>query len=155
MIKHVFNVLIVILSTIFGIGFLPVLGGTVASLVACFVFYLIKNSLAFFCFTMISLVVAFSISGYAEELFDEKDSKKIVIDDFSGMLVALLFIPHRFLFVFIAFFLFRIFDFFKVYPANVLEKFKGAKGVVGDDLVAGFYTNILLQVLKVALKISS
>ena len=51
--------------------------------------------------------------------------------------------------------LFRFFDFFKIYPANKIERLPGGWGVVGDDLVAGIYTNLCLQAFKLALSISS
>ncbi|NOG55763.1 MAG: hypothetical protein HND57_15790 [Planctomycetes bacterium] len=44
-----------------------------------------------------------------------------------------------------AFFLFRIFDIIKVPPANLMEQFPGGWGILLDDLLAGLYANIVLQ----------
>jgi len=44
-----------------------------------------------------------------------------------------------------AFFLFRAFDMFKIFPGNKLEGLKGSAGIMLDDLVAGVYTNIVMQ----------
>jgi phosphatidylglycerophosphatase A len=149
------NKLCLIITTLFGIGYLPLIPGTSASVLAIIFFFLIKNDFYFFLLTAISLHLSFSFTTKAEEIFKEKDCKKIVIDDFSGMLISLLFLPRQIRWAFASFFLFRIFDLLKIYPANKLEKFKGAKGIVGDDLVAAIYTNLVLQLVKLLLKISS
>ena len=51
-----------------------------------------------------------------------------------------------------AFILFRIFDIIKVPPANVMQQLPAGWGVLLDDLIAGLYTNVVLQVfLRLAL----
>ena len=45
-----------------------------------------------------------------------------------------------------AFFLFRAFDMFKIYPINKLEERGGGAGIMLDDIVAGIYTNIIMQI---------
>ena len=129
--------------------------GTAACIVGVGVFLFIKVRLYFFIFTFVSLILSFLLSGRAERLFGEKDCKKIVIDDFSGMLISLLFVPRRIEFIIVAFFLFRAFDMLKVPPADKIEDLQGSRGIVGDDVVAGVYTNIILQVVRLLLKISS
>jgi phosphatidylglycerophosphatase A len=95
------------------------------------------------------------LSGDAEKILKQKDSKRIVIDDFAGMLITYLFIPYDIRFVVCGFFLFRMFDVLKIPPANKIEKCKGALGVVGDDVVAGVYANIVLQLTRILLNIIS
>ncbi len=153
--KNFLRATVILLSTLFGIGYLPILGGTFASLVAVFVSLLFKSSLSFFFFTLIVVFISFPLSSWGERIFEEKDAKEIVIDDFSGMLISLLFLPKKGPFIFLAFLLFRLFDFLKLYPANNLERLEGGYGIVGDDLCAGIYTNIILHVFKFILKISS
>ncbi|UCG34575.1 MAG: phosphatidylglycerophosphatase A, partial [Candidatus Omnitrophota bacterium] len=82
-------------ATLFGVGYVPLLPGTAASLVAVIIFILIKNASYFFTFTIFSIIISFLCCGRAEKIFNEKDCKKIVIDDFSGMLITLLWIPKR------------------------------------------------------------
>ncbi|UCC94995.1 MAG: phosphatidylglycerophosphatase A [Candidatus Omnitrophota bacterium] len=144
-----------LITTLFGVGFTPLFPGTASSAIGVLVFFLIRSEIYFLVFTAISVILAFLLSSRAEKLFGEKDSKKIVIDDFSGMLIALLFIPHNIGFVIMGFFLFRLFDILKIPPADKLEKCRGARGVVGDDIVAGLYTNLILHFLRVVLKISA
>ena len=138
----------IIITTVFGLGYAPLLSGTLASIGAVMVFLLIKTRLYFLIFTAISILLSFLLTGRAEEIFKEKDCKKIVIDDFSGMLLSLLFIPYDIRFVACAFILFRVFDAFKIPPIDRIEQFKGAAGVVGDDLMAGFYSLISLQIVR-------
>jgi phosphatidylglycerophosphatase A len=143
------------LSTLFGVGYLPLLGGTCASLLGVFIFLVFKSNFVFFIFTLVVVVLSFPLTSWGEKFFKEKDCQKIVIDDLCGMLLSLVFIPKEVGFIISAFIIFRFFDFFKVYPANKIEHLKGGWGIVGDDLIAGLYTNVVLQGAKFALKISS
>ena len=147
--KSISDKLCIAIATLFGVGYAPLFGGTLASVVAVAVFFLIKNQIYFFIFTIISVILAFALSGRAEKIFDEKDCKKIVIDDFSGMLVSLLFLPCELKFALCAFLLFCMFDAFKVPPIDRIEKMPGAKGVVGDDLLAGLFSLVILQIFRI------
>jgi len=146
--------IIILISSLFGIGFIPIFSGTIASIVSVIVFYILKNRLHFIIFSIFSIILSFLISGKAEEIFKEKDSKKIVIDDFSGMLLALFFTPKNLLFVMFSFFLFRAFDALKVPPIDTAEQFKGSLGIVLDDLLAGLYAIMIILILHFFIKFS-
>jgi phosphatidylglycerophosphatase A len=47
----------------------------------------------------------------------------------------------------IGFFAFRLFDIIKPWPANRFERLPGGVGIMADDLMAGVYANIVLQVV--------
>ncbi|MCM8831188.1 MAG: phosphatidylglycerophosphatase A [Candidatus Omnitrophica bacterium] len=145
---------IIIISSMFGIGYIKLFSGSWACILAV-LFFIFLSKKVFFIFTLISLILAFLFSSKAEKIFGQKDCKKIVIDDFAGMLVSFLFLPKDIRFIIFGFFLFRAIDFLKVPPADRLEEYTGSIGVVGDDLVASIYTNIILQLLKVAINIVS
>lgn len=136
------------LSTLFGVGNAALLPGTAASAVGLVIFILISNQIVFFYFTLFILGVSYFTVGRAEKVFARKDCKKIVIDDFLGMLITYLFIPRSPLFIIVGFFLFRAYDVFKIPPADKLETYPGFKGVVGDDIVAGIYANLTLQIIR-------
>lgn len=141
-----YNFIIKTLSTFFYIGYLPFIPGTMASLAALVLFYFIKdNFLIYAAVTLSSIILGFLIGDAAEDIFKKKDHRSIVIDEVSGMLIGLAFIPYDFKLMVIAFFLFRLFDTLKPYPADRLQVLKGAKGIMSDDIVAGVYTNIVLQ----------
>lgn len=135
-----------IISTFYYVGYLPLIPGTFGSLAAIGLYYLIRdNTLLYLTTTLTIILLGFLVCSEAEKLFDRKDSRCIVIDEVGGMLVALLFIPYDLRLVVAAFLLFRALDTLKPYPAGVLESKRGSLGVMGDDLVAGLYTNIVLQ----------
>lgn len=141
------------LATLFGVGFTPLCPGTASCVVAVLIFLLIPNPVYFLILTIFSVIISFPASARAEKIFKIKDCKKIVIDDFSGMLITLTFIPKRIEFIVSAFFLFRMLDMLKIPPADKIERIHGARGIVGDDLVAGIYSNLILQVVRLLLKI--
>ena len=90
-------------------------------------------------------IAAIKISGDANALFGEHDSRKIVIDEIVGYLVAMLFIPASVEYLAAGFVAFRLFDILKPYPAGMVDKkVGGGLGVVLDDVIAGVYTNIVL-----------
>lgn len=142
-------------ATLFGVGYTPLCPGTASCVVALIIFILIKGQIYFLIFTILIVIIAFIASARAEKLFGIKDCKLIVIDDFAGMLITFLFIPKETEFLVTGFFLFRMLDMLKIPPADKIEKLPGASGVVGDDLVAGVYANLMLQLAKFALKITS
>jgi len=141
------------LATLFGVGFTPLCPGTASCVAAVLIFLLIPNPIYFLILTIFSVIISFPVSARAEKIFKIKDCKKIVIDDFSGMLITLTFIPKRIEFIIPAFFLFRMLDMLKIPPANKIERIHGARGIVGDDLVAGIYSNLILQAARLLLKI--
>lgn len=149
--------LIKILSTFFYVGYLPFIPATFASIVGVLLIYLLKdNSFIYILFTVVLIILGFLISGKAEKIFNKKDARFIVIDEVSGMLLSLLFIPYDIKLIVIAFILFRILDAFKPYPSDRLQRLAGSIGIMSDDIVAGLYTNIILQVVSrlVSLRVS-
>jgi len=68
------------------------------------------------------------------------------------MWVSLLFLPKTVLVATIAFFVFRILDIVKPFPARRFDNLHGGAGVMLDDVVSAIYTNLLLQ-LAVAIRI--
>ena len=69
-----------------------------------------------------------------------------MIDEVAGMMVSLFMLPLSWPVMLVGFFLFRAFDMFKIFPANKFEDMGGASGIMMDDIMAGIYTNIVLQV---------
>lgn len=133
-------------SSFFYVGYLPLIPGTFGSLAGLFIFYLLRNNQAYFILcAFIVTVIGFISCGKAEEVFKKKDSRNIVIDEVSGMMLSLILLPAELKVSILAFFLFRLLDTLKPYPADRIQDMKGSLGVMGDDIVAGVYTNIILQ----------
>ena len=138
-----------IISTFFYVGYLPLMPGTFGSLAGLFLFYLIKDNIFIYALlTLFLIILGFLVSGRMEEITRKKDATCIVIDEVSGMLLGLLFLPYYNIeVVVIAFIFFRLLDTFKPFPCDRLQKLKGGVGVMFDDIAAAIYTNIILQVV--------
>lgn len=138
-----------ILSSFFGIGYIRKGGGTVAAIATALIWYVaVAVPDSRMAIGAVLMVIVYGIwAGNVVEKKWGKDSSKVVIDEVAGMLVALLFIPVTVVNVFVALVLFRFFDILKPLLIRRLEKLPGGWGVMGDDVLAGIYSNIVLQVL--------
>ena len=140
------EVLIKTISTFFYSGYFPLIPGTFASAVALGIIFLIgANEGLRLLLTAVFLLAGFLTSGRAEKLFGRKDARCIVIDEFSGIFISFLFVPYDVRLLIAGFIIFRILDALKPYPAGRLEQKPGSVGIMCDDIVAGIYTNIILQ----------
>lgn len=114
-------------------------------------FYLLLAFLpwsAYLFFLLVFTAVAVYLAGEAEVSFGQKDPPCIVIDEVVGFLWTMLTVPPSMHAIIIGFILFRSFDIVKPFPVRLLQdKLPGGYGVVGDDVMAGIYSNLALQVL--------
>jgi len=143
------NFLTKLLSTTFFTGYLPLAPGSWGSVFTLIlVWFFIPGNFPL----LLVLIVLFGISLWvvddAEKLYG-KDARKINIDESLGMIISLLFLQKKLLFYVLAFILFRGLDTIKPPPIRSLEKLKGKWGVITDDVVAGVYTNLILQIIKI------
>ena len=152
-----------IFATLFGIGLLPFAPGTWGSLVGLILFfysniYLSINVQFFYLILLIIILFAILVCYFATKELggNEKDQKSIVIDEFAGVWIA--FIPvsgivmmQDFLtYSVLAFLLFRVFDIWKPYPINFIDKkIKNHIGIVLDDLVAGLYAATIIWLILI------
>lgn len=144
-----FNKLKYTLATGFGTGYFPFASGTVGSLAALLLFIILP--LDDYIWLIISIVIFFVgiwVSGAVEK--DEgKDPGIVVIDEFVGQWVALIFLPRTFWIFVAGFLLFRLLDIIKPFPAADLEEIEGGTGIMLDDIIAGIYTNIALHLILI------
>ena len=142
-----------LIASLFGLGFIPFMPGTFGTLGA-FGLYLILPAALFSSFSgwlLLGILLCFSllavfISGRAEQDLGT-DAPQIVIDEMAGFFMATLFLPYSWLVGLYAVVLFRVFDIGKPLGVKSLQKLPGGWGIVADDILAGIYANILLQVL--------
>ena len=140
--------LIKIISTGFGLGYSPIAPGTAGSLLGVVLFLLLGHlSIYYALCTLIVVAIGFLVSGRAEEIFNQKDCSKIVIDEVAGMCITFVALPPNLWIVLLGFVLFRFFDIFKFGPAKKMESIKGGAGVMLDDIVSGIYASIVLQIV--------
>ena len=137
-------------------GFLKPFAGTWGTIPAWLIaFFFIKDDLMLLAIvTAVTFLVSVWSAGEAEIYFGH-DARKIVIDEWAGMFVSLLFIPFSLLNYTIAFFAFRAFDVVKIPPARQCEKLSGGWGVTMDDIVAGIHANLFTQLVIYLMKLYS
>jgi phosphatidylglycerophosphatase A len=138
-----------LLATVFYAGYFPVAPGTFGTLVAFGVYLILPRNFielpCFWSFPVLLTIPLVVIITEAEKGM-ERDDKRIVLDEFLGYFYAVIFLPKS-LFVGIgAFVLFRIFDILKPPPVYQIQKWKAGWGVVADDVMAGIYANLILQI---------
>jgi len=137
-----------LISSVGFLGYMPIAPGTWGSLAGLAVAIAVRNDpIAVAVALVISLILGFAFSGRAERAIGRKDSSHIVIDEVAGMLITLLFVPYDLKLILIGFLMFRILDTLKPFPANKLQELKGATGIMIDDIIAGLYANLILQVI--------
>ncbi len=142
-----------LISTWLGIGYIGKGSGTIAAAVCCVCWYFIYRQgydpFILFPATLIILITGVWSAGKVEAGWG-KDSNKVVIDEVAGMCTGLLFVPAQVKYIIAAFILFRFFDIVKPLFIRRLEKLPGGWGVMADDLLAGIYTNIILQCIVIS-----
>jgi phosphatidylglycerophosphatase A len=79
------------------------------------------------------------------EIFYGHDPSTVTIDEVLGMWVSLLFLPKTLLLAVGAFIIFRLLDIVKPWPARFFDRKQGGWNIMLDDVVAGIYTNLVLQ----------
>lgn len=139
-----------ITSTSFGIGYIGKGAGTVAAVATCLIWYALAlgqtgNFIPALAITL--FLIALGIwSGNVVESIWGKDHNRVVIDEVAGMCITLLWIPVTPLNVLVGLILFRFFDIAKPLYIRKLEDLPGGWGVMFDDVLAGVYANIVLQI---------
>jgi phosphatidylglycerophosphatase A len=142
------HTLIMIIATGFYSGYLPKAPGTWGSLVGLALFFLLHTlSLEVYLAVVTGIfIIGTFAAGEAEKIMDRKDPGLIVIDEIVGMLITMIAIPATPLAMALGFILFRIFDIWKPFPVNFFDqRFHGGLGIMLDDVVAGIYSLIILQ----------
>ena len=137
-----------LVTSFFYLGHSPFMPGTMGSLGGLIVYFLVKSNEILYGFSILFLfTLGVLFAGEAEKIYKRKDPRMIVIDEATGMLLALFYVPCNTYSVILGFFLFRIFDILKPPPARRMERLTGSLGIMFDDIIAALYTNIILQLL--------
>lgn len=131
-----------------GAGYFPKAPGTFASALAATSFYFFNPAWQVLSLLIItSLILGILFTPYIEQN-SGKDPGLIVIDEVAGQWLAFLFLPLNNPAILITgFILFRVFDIWKPLGINNLQTLKSGWGVMLDDILAGVYANIILQIL--------
>jgi phosphatidylglycerophosphatase A len=134
----------------FGSGLSPYAPGTIGTLVgvvlfvACYLADPVYNLVS----TAIVILGGIWIAGKSAHQLGHHDDQRIVIDEVAGYMVTMLFIPVDWMTITAGFVLFRIFDILKPWPIRLVDRqVKGGFGIMLDDLIAGVFANIVLQIV--------
>ena len=139
----------IILATTLGSGYSPFAPGTVGALIAAVVLWVVPP-------VSWSLLLALSVLVYllgvraaqiSDQVWQTKDCGRINWDEVLGMMVTFIAVPKSALVWCAGFLLFRFFDILKPFPVRQAERLPHGWGVMTDDLLAGIYSNIVLQVV--------
>lgn len=137
----------------FGSGLSPKAPGT-AGTVAAIPLYLLLSGLPLWGYLLATLIVigvGVWLCGESSRRLGVHDHPGIVWDEFAGFLVTMIAAPAGWVWVLAGFILFRIFDVLKPWPIGWLDRrVEGGFGIMVDDLLAGVYALVILQLLAFA-----
>jgi len=149
-----------LLVTMFGLGKVKFMPGTLGSLATIIIlFYLFHSLNVSSNIILAGLIIIFIYSFYAISTHikdsENKDPGEIIIDEFLGQSIPIYLyeISHgttkesneAIVYYALFFILFRYFDIMKPFPVNFFDKnFKNSFGVIMDDICAGFYVVLTL-----------
>lgn len=139
-------------SSGFGAGYFPFASGTfgtAAAMPLAWALSLVRPwwgwALAVAAYTAVSVAAAHR----AGRLHGVVDSKRIVSDEFAGLFLTVGLLPFTWQTAVAGFFVFRLFDVVKPWPASFFDrKVHNGFGVTFDDVIAGVYARIVLEVLS-------
>ncbi|NKB87911.1 MAG: phosphatidylglycerophosphatase A [Acidobacteria bacterium] len=132
-----------------GSGYLRPAPGTIGSAFALVVFVLVLVNQPVWiqaAATVIATAVGTWAATTVSRALSDGDPSEVVVDELAGMWVALIgaTTPTQWI---VAFFVFRLFDIVKPFPANVAESLPEGIGIMADDIVAGAYTLAVIWLL--------
>ncbi|UCF43610.1 MAG: phosphatidylglycerophosphatase A [Planctomycetota bacterium] len=151
-----------LLTSCFGLGYLPIAPGTWGSLPAAIVFGSLCKLGASSVLTLIvtvvlacaGCVVCVKFAPAVIAATGKTDPREVVADELAGQAITFLAIPFLFtepvsagqiwFTTALGFLLFRILDIAKPWPIRRLEKLPEGWGVLADDLMAGVYAAVVL-----------
>ena len=135
------------IATLGPVGYIPYAPGTFGTLAAfsCILLFPFPP-VAHLLFIIFCIIIGSIAATTAEKEFAQKDSRRIVVDEFVGYYVATFYIPNSIPLMIASFLLFRFFDIIKPLMIRKLEStLSSGLGVMADDILAGVYANLVLQ----------
>jgi phosphatidylglycerophosphatase A len=141
-----------LIATFFYLGYMHPGPGTWASGATVLLWWLAAHAIAPGWLVPAAIVVAAAVtligipaSTVVARESGMEDPGFVVIDEVAGQMIALIAAPLSWKYLIVGFILFRSFDIVKPFPLRRLEKLRGGLGIMMDDVGAGLYSLILLQ----------
>jgi phosphatidylglycerophosphatase A len=139
---------LVVLALGLGAGLAPKAPGTVGTLMALPLYFVIRGmALPQYVLVVIVLFVfGVWLCGYAARKLGVHDHPSIVFDEIVGFLITMIAVPFSWPLLLAGFVLFRFFDAVKPWPISWCDKnLHGGFGIMFDDVLAGIASAALLQ----------
>ncbi|MFP6805984.1 MAG: phosphatidylglycerophosphatase A [Pseudomonadales bacterium] len=149
-VKRVFTHPLYFLALGFGSGLSKKAPGTMGTLVAVPLYLLIANlgPVLYSLVVLLALIAGIFICDWVARDMAVKDPGAIVWDEFVGLWIALFMLPEGWYWLLVGFLLFRFFDILKPWPVSYLDReLAGGMGIMMDDVAAGIYSLIILQLV--------
>lgn len=135
----------------FGTGALPIAPGTFGTLIAI-PFYLLVQSLSltpYLILTIVLTIVSIWICDKVSKEIKVHDHQGMCLDEIVGFFVTMIAAPKGAAWIILGFFLFRLFDIWKPFPIRFVDqRVGGGFGIVIDDVLAGIYASVVIQLLS-------
>jgi len=133
-------------ATFFYLGKLPIAPGSWGSMGALILWIFLPLS---YSLQITVIIILFSVGVISSKKMaldmDENDPSEVVIDEATGMGIALFMLPYSIAMYTIAFILFRIFDIFKPSFIYRIQNLPGGWGIMIDDVLAGIFAWLICQ----------
>ncbi len=136
------------IATGFGVGYSPLVPGTVGSLpglALAWVLHSWRGSAALLVGVILVTALGFWSAGEAARRLGKRDPGPVVVDEIAGQMLTLLFVTPTMSVLALGFVLFRVLDVWKPFPARRLEDLPGGSGIMADDLAVAIYANLILH----------
>jgi phosphatidylglycerophosphatase A len=144
-----------LIATFFGIGYVPPGPGTWAAAVTVVLWWAAARAMDPSWLLPAAIIVSAAVtligippSSVVARESGNKDPGFVVIDEVAGQMIALIGCPLNWKYLLAGFILFRSFDIVKPFPLRRLEKLPAGTGIMMDDVGAGLYALVLLQIFQ-------
>ncbi len=129
-------------------GYIPIASGTFGSIVALLIYSITGFEKLWIIIPAIILLFIYGIYvSYKFENIYGKDPAECTVDEVVGTWIALIALPKTLLIVITAFFIWRLLDIIKPFPASTAENLPGGWGIMTDDVISGIYSLILVHII--------
>jgi phosphatidylglycerophosphatase A len=129
-------------------GYSPVASGTVGSIVGLAVYFIPGFEQPYYIMPACVIVFLAGIkAGDIMELYYGHDPAEVTIDEVLGMWFTLFLLPKSIVVAVAGFFVFRVLDIVKPFPAKKFDTAKGGFGIMMDDVICAFYSNLILHII--------